>query len=157
MLAEEGYAYSSSINPIRHDLYGVPDAPRVAIPPRRCRSVGTADDHRALLGRNWPCSGGGYFRLLPYALYRYGLTQVNRRERRPGIFYFHPWEIDPGQPRVAGCGWKSRLRHYTNLSRMAGKLDRLLRDFAWDRMDRVFADLLADPAQAPALPVLATA
>jgi hypothetical protein len=91
-------------------------------------------------GRNWPCSGGGYFRLLPYGAFRQGLTLVNQRERRPGIFYFHPWEVDPNQPRVVDCGWKSRFRHYTNLSRMTGRLDRLLRDFAWDRMDRVFAD-----------------
>ena len=77
---------------------------------------------------------------------------MNRGEGRPGIFYFHPWEIDPGQPRVANCGWKSRLRHYTNLSRMSGKLDRLLHDFAWDRMDRVFAEQLAprfDSERAP--------
>jgi hypothetical protein len=67
---------------------------------------------------------------------------VNRTDRQPGIFYFHPWEVDPAQPRIAGCGWKSRLRHYTNLERMAPSLDRLLRDFAWDRMDRVYADVL---------------
>jgi hypothetical protein len=94
-------------------------------------------------GRNWPCSGGGYFRLLPDVLYRTGLARVNRQEHRPGIFYFHPWEVDPDQPRIAGCGWRSRLRHYTNLSRMAPSIDRLLHDFAWDRMDRVFADVLA--------------
>jgi hypothetical protein len=111
----------------------------------------------AMLGRNWPCSGGGFFRLLPYALYQQGLTAVNRREHLSGIFYFHPWEIDPGQPRVANCGWKSRLRHYTNLSRMEGKIDRLLRDFAWDRVDRVFADLLTGVHTVPASPVLATA
>jgi len=75
---------------------------------------------------------------------------VNRREGLPGIFYFHPWEVDPGQPRIANAGWKSRLRHYTNLDRMSGKLDRLLRDFAWDRMDRVFAGLLAPPHASPA-------
>ncbi len=88
-------------------------------------------------GRNWPCSGGGYFRLLPSVLYRRGLSRVNNAEGRPGIFYFHPWEVDPGQPRIEGAGWKSRLRHYTNLSRMAADIDRILRDFAWDRMDRV--------------------
>jgi hypothetical protein len=108
-------------------------------------------------GRNWPCSGGGYFRLLPSVLYRMGLSRVNGTEGRPGIFYFHPWEIDPGQPRIAGAGWKSRLRHYTNLSRMAGDLDRILRVFAWDRMDRVYADLLAAPesSDAPASAVAA--
>ena len=92
-----------------------------------------------LLGRNWPCSGGGYFRLLPTALYRAGPGRVNRRDRQPGMFYFHPWEIDPGQPRIANAGWKSRLRHYTNLSRMEPAIwSALLRDFAWDRMDRVY-------------------
>ncbi|MEA2769761.1 MAG: hypothetical protein QOD93_2723, partial [Acetobacteraceae bacterium] len=97
-----------------------------------------------LVGRNWPCSGGGYFRLLPTALYRAGLRRVNRHDQQPGIFYFHPWEIDAEQPRIANAGWKSRLRHYTNLSRMAGDLDDLLRDFAWDRMDRVYAPVLAE-------------
>jgi hypothetical protein len=95
-----------------------------------------------LIGRNWPCSGGGYFRLLPTALYRAGLTRVNRNGQ-PGIFYFHPWEIDPAQPRIRNAGWKSRLRHYTNLSQMAGDIEDLLRDFAWDRMDRVFAPVVA--------------
>jgi hypothetical protein len=109
------------------------------------------------LGRNWPCAGGGYFRLLPYAAWRYALAAVNRREQRPGIFYLHPWEIDPGQPRVAGCGWKSRVRHYTNLNRMADKLDRALAGFAWGRMDRVFADLLALPIVPAAAPLPATA
>lgn len=102
-------------------------------------------------GRNWPCSGGGYFRLLPTILYRLGLSRVNNVEGRPGIFYFHPWEIDPGQPRIAGAGWKSRLRHYTNLSRMEDDLDRILRLFAWDRMDQVYAELLPVRESSPRL------
>jgi hypothetical protein len=97
-----------------------------------------------LSGHNLPCAGGGYFRLLPYRLFRAGLRRVNRVEGCPGVFYFHPWEVDPAQPRVAGSGWKSRFRHYTNLERMGGRLDRLLRDFAWGRMDEVFADLLSE-------------
>ena len=101
-----------------------------------------------LMGRNWPCSGGGYFRLLPTMLYRSGLKRVNRHDHQPGIFYFHPWEIDAAQPRIPNAGWKSRLRHYTNLSRMQGDLDDLLRDFAWDRMDRVYAPALADTVAA---------
>lgn len=147
VLAEEGYTYSSSVNPIRHDLYGMPDAPRVPFQPAGDGFWELPMTTVALFGRNWPCSGGGWFRMFPYALHRHGLAWLHRRERMPGIFYFHPWEIDPGQPRVAGCGWKSRVRHYTNLSRMEGKLDRLLRDFAWDRVDRVFAEMLL-PAQA---------
>lgn len=142
VLEEAGYLYSSSINPIRHDLYGMPDAPRTPFRPEDGALWEIPMTTVAAFGRNWPCAGGGYFRLLPYGLYRRGLGAVNVRERLPGIFYFHPWEVDPGQPRVSGAGWKSRLRHYTNLSRMRGKLERVMRDFAWDRMDRVFAGLM---------------
>jgi polysaccharide deacetylase family protein (PEP-CTERM system associated) len=143
ILQQEGYAYSSSINPIRHDLYGMPDAPRVPFRPRADGVPEIPMTTVRLLGRNWPCSGGGYFRLLPTWLYRAGLARVNRRDRQPGVFYFHPWEIDAEQPRVHGAPLKSRLRHYTNLSRMKPDLERLLRDFRWDRMDRVYAPLLA--------------
>ncbi|HEY8287757.1 MAG TPA: XrtA system polysaccharide deacetylase [Acetobacteraceae bacterium] len=146
VLEDEGYAYSSSINPIRHDLYGMPDAPRTPFRPEGGRLWELPMTTIRAFGRNWPCSGGGYFRLLPTTLYRRGLSRINRTESMPGIFYFHPWEIDAAQPRIAGCGWKSRLRHYTNLARMGADLDRLLRVFAWDRMDRVFADVLNAPA-----------
>ena len=142
-LEAEGYRYSSSVNPIRHDLYGMPDAPRT---PFRPTGTGLWEIPMTTVragGQNLPCSGGGYFRLLPYRLFRAGFNRVNRAEGRPGIFYFHPWEIDPDQPRVAGAGWKSRLRHYTNLRHMSARLDRLLADFAWGRMDAVFADLFA--------------
>jgi polysaccharide deacetylase family protein (PEP-CTERM system associated) len=145
VLEEEGYRYSSSVNPIRHDLYGMPDAPRS---PFRPAGTGLWEIPMTTLragARNLPCSGGGYFRLLPYRLFRAGLRRVNRSEQRPGIFYFHPWEVDPDQPRIAGVGWKSRFRHYTNLHRMSGRLNRLLGDFAWGRMDQVFAGLLAAP------------
>jgi polysaccharide deacetylase family protein (PEP-CTERM system associated) len=148
ILRQEGYLYSSSINPIRHDLYGMPDAPRVPFRPDADGVLEIPMTTVRLMGRNWPCSGGGYFRLLPTMLYRAGLQRVNRHDRQPGIFYFHPWEVDPDQPRVENAGWKSRLRHYTNLSRMAGDLDDLLRDFAWDRMDRVYAPVLAEAVAA---------
>jgi polysaccharide deacetylase family protein (PEP-CTERM system associated) len=148
VLEEAGYGYSSSVNPIRHDLYGMPDAPRTPFRPGNGALWEIPMTTVAALGRNWPCAGGGFFRLLPYPLYRAGLASVNRQEHRAGIFYFHPWEIDPGQPRVAHAGWKSRLRHYSNLSRMQAKLERALRDFAWDRMDHVFAPVLAGPAVA---------
>jgi polysaccharide deacetylase family protein (PEP-CTERM system associated) len=147
VLRDAGYRYSSSVNPIAHDLYGMPDAPRVPFQPDGNGFWEIPMTTVRALGRNWPCSGGGYFRLLPSTLYRSGLARVNQSEGRPGIFYFHPWEIDPEQPRITGVGWKSRLRHYTNLSRMAGRLDQILTAFAWDRMDRVFADLL--PATQP--------
>lgn len=145
VLAEEGYRYSSSINPIRHDLYGMPEAPRVPFFVAEGALLEIPMTTLRVGNRNWPCSGGGYFRLLPYAVWRQALARVNHRERLAGVFYFHPWEIDPGQPRVADCGWKSRVRHYTNLGRMSAKLDRALRDFTWDRMDRVFADMLPAP------------
>jgi polysaccharide deacetylase family protein (PEP-CTERM system associated) len=147
VLEDAGYVYSSSVNPIRHDLYGMPDAPRVPYSPDGGALREIPMTVLRAFGRNWPCSGGGYFRLLPYGVFRQGLSWVNRE--RPGVFYFHPWEVDPRQPRIAGCGWKSRFRHYTNLSRMPGRLDRLLRDFTWDRMDHVFAgELPACPASA---------
>lgn len=142
VLASEGYRYSSSINPIRHDNYGMPDAPRIPFRPGDGALWEIPMTTVRVGSRNLPCSGGGYFRLLPYELFRFGLGRANRAGRR-GIFYFHPWEIDAAQPRIGNCGWKSRLRHYTNLGRMEAKLDRLLHDFSWDRMDQVFADLLA--------------
>jgi polysaccharide deacetylase family protein (PEP-CTERM system associated) len=144
ILRQEGYVYSSSINPISHDLYGMPNASRVPFRPNAEGVIEIPMTTVRLLGRNFPCSGGGYFRLLPKALYRAGLRRVNGRDARPGIFYFHPWEIDAGQPRIPNAGWKSRLRHYTNLSRMAADVDAVLREFAWDRMDRVYASILAD-------------
>lgn len=137
ILAEEGYAYSSSVYPVRHDIYGMPEAPRFPfrpIPGGPFREFPITTVHA--LGRNWPAGGGGYFRLLPYALSAAALRRF-AAAGKPGLFYFHPWEIDPGQPRQAGLPLKSRLRHYTNLGRMEDKLRRLLRSFAWDRMDRV--------------------
>jgi hypothetical protein len=107
-----------------------------------------------LAGRSWPCGGGGYFRLLPYPVSRALLKAVNADGGRRGIFYLHPWEIDPGQPRVRGLPLKSAMRHYLNLSRTEGRLQRLLGDFRWDRMDRVFA---VDLAGAPTAPTAAAA
>ena len=136
-LAEAGHRYSSSIYPIRHDHYGMPDAPRFA---HRVQHgllelpVTTA----RFLDRNWPASGGGYFRLLPYALSRWLLRQGNERDGQPAIFYFHPWEIDPGQPRIPNLSVKTRFRHYVNLDRTEGRLRRLLTDFRWGRMDEIF-------------------
>lgn len=141
-LESEGYRYSSSVYPIRHDLYGAPDAPRFPHQPGPGKLWEIPMSTIRLAGRNLPCAGGGYFRLLPYSLYQLALTRLNR-SGRPGIFYFHPWEVDPGQPRVTGCGRLSRFRHYVNLQEMPARVDRLLREFAWDRMDQVFGDLLA--------------
>ena len=89
-------------------------------------------------GRNFPSSGGGYFRLLPYALSRWMLQRVNATDGQAGIFYFHPWEIDSEQPRVAGIGAKTRFRHYVNIDRVEARLNKLLTDFQWGRMDQIF-------------------
>ena len=142
-LLEAGYRYSSSIYPVKHDHYGMPDAPRFAhevrpglieVPPTTLR----------LFDRNLPSSGGGFFRLLPYGVSRWMLQQVNSRDAQSAIFYFHPWEIDEGQPRISGIDAKTRFRHYVNIDRNERKLRRLLRDFRWGRMDCIF---LGQPAQ----------
>jgi polysaccharide deacetylase family protein (PEP-CTERM system associated) len=153
ILEEEGYRYSSSLYPIRHDLYGDAKAPRTPF-----RPVGTLWEMplttRRIWGQNVPCAGGGYFRLLPYRLSRRNLLAVNAADARPCIFYFHPWEIDAEQPRVEGIAMRTRLRHYLNLAAMPGRLERLVRDLRWGRMDEVFADHIRPaglPAVAPAL------
>lgn len=137
VLAETGHQYSSSIYPIRHDHYGMPDSPRFAyrlanglleVPVTTVR----------LWGRNLPSSGGGYFRLLPYAVSRWLIGKVNRDDAESAVFYFHPWEIDVAQPRVAGIDAKSRFRHYVNIGRMERRLQQLLADFRWGRMDQIF-------------------
>ena len=136
-LAAAGYRYSSSVYPVQHDHYGWPEAPRF---PFRTEGgvleipVSTA----RVFGRNLPAGGGGYFRLAPYALSRWAVNRVNHVDQKPAIFYFHPWEIDPQQPRIQGVGWKTRFRHYVNLNRTEKRLRRLLSDFQWDRMDRIF-------------------
>jgi polysaccharide deacetylase family protein (PEP-CTERM system associated) len=142
VLEEAGYSYSSSIFPIRHDLYGMPGAPRFPHRVGSGRLLEIPMTTVLLGGRNLPCAGGGYFRLLPYALFRAGLRRFNARDAAPGIFYTHPWEIDPGQPRVEAAPAMAKFRHYLNLSRTRGRIGRLVRDFAWDRVDRVFEGLL---------------
>ena len=143
VLDEEGHAYSSSIYPVRHDLYGAPDAPRFPYRPASGALVEIPMTTVRVGGRNMPCAGGGYFRLMPYALYRAALRRFNRVEAAPGVFYFHPWEIDPAQPRVRGASPMSRFRHYVGLRAMPHRLEHLLRDFKWGRMDQVFAPALA--------------
>ena len=136
-LQEAGYRYSSSIYPIQHDHYGMPDAPRFAHPVADGLIEVPVTTLR-LRGRNLPSSGGGYFRLLPYALSRWMIGRVNQVDRQSAIFYCHPWEFDPGQPRVPGIDLKTRFRHYVNIGRMEQRLDKLLGDFRWGRMDRIF-------------------
>jgi polysaccharide deacetylase family protein (PEP-CTERM system associated) len=130
VLLEEGYTYDASIFPIRHDRYGIPDAPRhVYALPRASGTLTEAPPSTVRLGPvNLPVAGGGYFRLLPYGWTRWGIARINRREGRPAIFYLHPWEIDPDQPRLE-AGLMSRFRHYRNLHKTEPRLRRLLRDF----------------------------
>jgi polysaccharide deacetylase family protein (PEP-CTERM system associated) len=148
VLAEQGYVYSSSVAPIVHDHYGWREAPRFAFRPIEDAElieipVTTAE----VAGRRMAAGGGGFFRLLPYAVSRWAIRQVNERDGRPAVFYFHPWEIDPDQPRPSVAPLKSRLRHYTNLDVMAAKLARLVREFHWGRMDQVAA---SEAARTPA-------
>jgi len=139
VLAEDGYGYSSSVAPFGTDHYGWPGFPRFAHRPVAGSPLVEVPVTTAKVGgRTVAAGGGGFFRMLPYGFSRWAITQVNRVERQPAVFYFHPWEVDPDQPRVAGAPAKSRLRHYTNLGVMAAKLRRLLRDFHWDRLDRVY-------------------
>lgn len=135
-LEAQGYAYSSSVAPVAHDHYGWADAPRFAFKPLPWADLVEIPVTTAMFaGKRLAAGGGGFFRVLPYGFSRWAIRQVNGRDKRPAVFYFHPWEIDPGQPRVAGAPIKSKLRHYTNLERMAPKLRQLIHDFAWGRMD----------------------
>lgn len=138
ILEEAGYVYSSSIYPVNHDHYGLPSAPRVPFRVNDCGLIEVPMSTVRLVGRNFPVSGGGYFRLLPLSVSKAAIRRINDRERRPAVFYFHPWEIDPEQPRVRGISAKTRFRHYVNLNRFESRLRDLLESFRWDRMDRVF-------------------
>ena len=138
-LLAAGYRYSSSIYPIRHDHYGMPDAPRFAWLPHGAGGLLELPVSTVrLCGRNLPAGGGGYFRFFPYAVSRWFLRRINSHDGQAGIFYFHPWELDPGQPRPAGIGARTRFRHYLNLRRMEGRIVALARDFHWGRMDHIF-------------------
>jgi len=140
ILAEEGYHYSSSVAPVRHDHYGWREAPRFAFRPLPdSELVELPVTTVEVGGRRLAAGGGGFFRLFPYAFSDWAIARVNRRDQRPAIFYFHPWEIDPGQPRMTQAPLKSRLRHYSNLSAMEGKLLKVLKAFPWGRTDEVVA------------------
>jgi len=131
ILAEEGYAYSSSVAPISHDHYGWPGAPRFAFRPvKESALVELPVTSAKFGGKLLAAGGGGFFRLLPYRFSRWAIRQVNR-EGRPAIFYFHPWEIDPSQPRLVNAPLRSKLRHYSRLGAMEAKLHRLIQEFRW--------------------------
>ena len=150
-LAAQGYAYSSSVAPVAHDHYGWPQAPRFAFRPIAGADLVEVPVTTAMLGgRRVAAGGGGFFRVLPYSFSRWAIRQVNREEGRPAAFYFHPWEIDPDQPRVADAPMRSKLRHYTGLDKMEGKLRALVSEFAWDRMDKVVQH---EAARATSFPV----
>lgn len=137
-LERAGYSYSSSIYPIRHDHYGMPNAPRKA------HKIGNLLEIPAttfrLFNRNWPASGGGYFRLMPYNLSKWMIRHINETDQMSAVFYFHPWEIDVDQPRIPGVSAKTRFRHYVNIGQMEQRLRQLLQDFSWGRMDKLFLE-----------------
>ena len=143
VLAQEGYTYSSSVAPIKHDLYGIPDAPRFV----HSRVEGSVMElpitTTRLLGRNIPCGGGGWFRLYPYQLSSWAINRVHKQDNERAIFYFHPWEIDPEQPRIDGLNLRTRFRHYQNLARMEPRVKQLLKDFQWGTMAETFAKELS--------------
>lgn len=142
VLAEEGHQYSSSIYPVKHDLYGMPEAPRFVYQP-----IAGSDFKEIpittlnIANKNYPCGGGGFFRLYPYFFSRWAFNRINQKEQQPGIFYFHPWEVDPEQPRQENLHFKAKFRHYLNLDRMENRIQALLNDFQWDTMQAIFLDL----------------
>lgn len=139
ILAEEGHEYSSSVYPIKHDHYGMPSASRFAYHPNGQHAfLEVPISTVRLFNRNIPSGGGGYFRLLPYSMSRWFLRRIASSDQKPPVFYFHPWEVDPRQPRIEGASLRSRFRHYVNLSVMERRLRAVLSDFPWNRMDRVF-------------------
>lgn len=149
-LIDLGFAYDSSIFPIRHDRYGIPDADPVPGPvaaPSGRRIVEFPLSTAEVLGQRVPCSGGGYFRIFPYPVTRYLLRTVNSAARLPFVFYLHPWEVDPEQPRIR-TGWLSRFRHYTNLSVCAARLKRLMAEFDFGAVRDVLASMKLLPPTA---------
>ena len=139
VLAEEGYAYSSSVAPLVHDHYGWADAPKYAYRPVAGSDLIELPITLADVAGRKITTGGGFFRLFPAAITDRAVARVNRDEHRPAVFYFHPWEVDPDQPRIARAPLKSRLRHYSRLGAMAGKLRRLVGRHDWGRVDAVVA------------------
>lgn len=141
ILCEEGFRYDSSIFPMRHDRYGIPDAeqrPHVLTTPGGARLVEFPISVLHYGGAKIPVAGGGYFRLFPYRFTRWALRQLNAQQKE-FVFYVHPWEVDPEQPRIEDASALSRFRHYLNLDRCAERLGRLLRDFEFDTMRSVLA------------------
>ncbi|MDA3922477.1 MAG: DUF3473 domain-containing protein [Salinisphaera sp.] len=139
-LADAGFEYSSSIYPGTHPAYGMPEAQRFAFRVADGRMLEVPITTAEVAGRRMPCAGGGFFRLYPYALTRQFLRGVNRGDGESAVFYFHPWEVDADQPRVPGVSFKTRIRHYLNIHRVESRLEKLLGDFGWGRMDQIFLE-----------------
>lgn len=141
-LFQADYHYSSSVNPVPHDLYGMPDAPRT--PFRWDNGLIELPVTTLEIGsKRFPCSGGGFFRLYPYSLFKQAFKKAEQQLDGPGIFYLHPWELDPEQPRIAGASAKSRFRHYLNLQRTLPRLEQLLQDFKWTSINQL--DIISSP------------
>ena len=140
ILYETGHRYSSSIYPIKHDLYGIPGAPRFVHHYCDGKLLEIPITTIQLWGKTIPCGGGGFFRLYPYSLSKWAIRRVNNIDQKPAVFYFHPWEIDPQQPRQTQANMKSKFRHYLNLERMEARIIRMLTDFKWAPMDQVYLD-----------------
>lgn len=139
ILRDEGYAYSSSLYPIAHDHFGTPYAPAEPFYPRSAAGLLEIPASTVrMAGRNWPAAGGGYFRLLPLSASLWLVRRVQATRGIPAVFYFHPWELDPGQPRIPGAGRRARFRHYLNLDKFEARLKTLLGAFRWHRMDEIF-------------------
>ena len=148
-LLEQGYQYSSSIAPIKHDLYGIPNAPRFSYLCANDKILELPITTTRMMNKNYPCGGGGWFRLYPYAVSKWAINRVNAKDDESAIFYFHPWEIDPGQPRIKGVNLKTRFRHYQNLAHMERKVIRLLKDYTWRSIPEVYSSDLGrlEPAR----------
>lgn len=138
VLEQAGYKYSSSIYPIKHDHFGVPDAPTSPYFPGGGELLEVPASVADVAGRNIPAAGGGYFRLYPLAFSKWLINRVQSSGTRPYVYYFHPWEMDPDQPRIAGATAKSRFRHYLNLKRFEPRLSSLLQSYSWGRMDEIY-------------------
>ena len=152
VLIEEGFTVDASVFPIRHDRYGLPHAARALhrLPTPTGESIWEFPASTArLIGMNLPVAGGGYFRLYPWNITRRLLGRINTTEQQPFMFYTHPWEIDPDQPRIAGPGLRSRFRHYVNLASTAGKLERLLERFQFTTLGNAVRQMALDPSCAP--------
>ncbi len=139
VIEEAGFRYSSSVYPVRRDLYGNPDAPRVPYCPNDGALLEIPVSTVRVMGRNYPAGGGGFFRLFPYQLSRALIRRLNQTERLPANMYFHPWEFDPGQPRLRHLSPKTRFRHYVNQHKALNRLSRLLQDFRWGPFCEVYA------------------